>query len=83
MTVVLPAAPPLPVVSHDPNDDPIIATALAGPADVLCTLDRHMHHASVRSFCAAQGIRVLTDIELLSVLRAIEPPTKPSAERQN
>src|SRR5688572_8252152 len=29
------------VVFGDPDDDPVIATAVVGRADVLCTLDRH------------------------------------------
>jgi len=28
------------VVAHDPDDDPIVATAVAGQAEVICTLDR-------------------------------------------
>src|SRR5687767_10462403 len=32
---------PVSVVPHDPNDDPVIATALAGRAEIICTRDRH------------------------------------------
>ncbi len=67
--VVDPAAESLPpTVPHDPQDDPILATALAGQADVLCTLDRHFRHPEVLKYCEAHGIRVLTDIELLAEL---------------
>ena len=68
-TVELPDEPADPVVPSDPDDDPIVATAVAGLADVLCTLDRHLHHADVRSHCEMRGLRILTDIELLAMLR--------------
>ena len=37
------------VVSPDPDDDPVIATAVAGQADVLCTRDHHLHNPHVRA----------------------------------
>ena len=60
-------------ISSDPDDDPVIATELAGKADVLCTLDRHLNHKDVRSHCDAHGCRVLTDVVLLTLLREAEP----------
>ena len=57
------------IVPDDPDDDVIIAAAIAGNADVLCTLDRHFRHSRVLSFCRQQGIDVLSDVELLAVLR--------------
>ncbi len=66
--VVNPPASAL-VVSADPDDDPIIATAVAGQAEVLCTRDRHLRSHAVRAYRSAQGIEILTDIELLSRLR--------------
>lgn len=36
------------VNTKDSNDDPVIYTALAGRADVPCTLDQHFSH---RTFC--------------------------------
>jgi uncharacterized protein len=62
--VVDPVAGP-PVVPADPNDDPVIHAALAGKADVLCTLDSHFFHVDVLAFCRKQGVSVLTDVELL------------------
>jgi len=56
-------------VPHDPADDPIVATAVAGQADVLCTLDRHLRRLEVEAYCAQFGIRILTDVELLDELR--------------
>jgi putative PIN family toxin of toxin-antitoxin system len=67
--VPLPAALPRTVLL-DPKDDPIVMTAIAGKADVLCTLDRHLHEAAVTALCAGHGVRVLRDAELLAELRA-------------
>ncbi len=76
--VVQPADESIPrTVPHDPNDDPIVATALAGQADVLCTLDHHLHHADVLAYCASHGIRVLTDSELLAEFRAEQAEPEP------
>lgn len=57
------------VAPHDPDDDPVVATAVAGNADAICTRDRHLRCAEVRDYCAALGIRILTDVELLVELR--------------
>src|SRR5258708_4035789 len=35
------------VVSADPDDDPVVATAVHGQADVLCTRDHHLHSPAV------------------------------------
>lgn len=56
-------------VAADPDDDPIVATAEAGKADVLCTLDRHLHRPDVVDYCRHQAVDVLTDVELLQRLR--------------
>jgi putative PIN family toxin of toxin-antitoxin system len=61
----------IPVIAHDPDDDPVIATAVVGKADVLCSLDRHLRRAEVRDYCTRFGIRVLTDVELLGELRLL------------
>lgn len=66
--VPLPASVPQ-VVPHDPKDNPIVITAIAGRADVLCTLDRHFFHPDVIAYCVAHGVRVLRDTELLQELR--------------
>ena len=57
-------------VPHDPDDDPVIAAAIAGQAEVLCTLDRHLWHPDVLTFCGQHGTRVRTDVELVQELRA-------------
>ena len=58
-----------PVVLSDPDDDPVLFTAVAGRADVLCSLDRHLRHADVAEFCRGHRITVLTDVELLHLIR--------------
>ncbi len=74
--VVAPATP-APVATRDPADDLVIATAVAGRAEVLCTWDRHLHDPALKAQCQAHGIRVLKDGDLLAELRALgsRPPT--------
>ena len=57
------------IVASDPEDDLIIATAIAANADVICTRDRHFEDAGVVSFCRDHGIRLMSDVELLKLLR--------------
>lgn len=56
-------------VQHDPGDDPIVAAAVYGRVDVLCTLDRHLRRFEVATYCGQFNIRILTDVELLAELR--------------
>lgn len=53
---------------RDSKDAPILGTALAGSADVLCTRDADFFEVKVMEFCAQRGVRVLTDLELLEQL---------------
>ena len=55
---------------RDPTDEPILGTALAGQAEILCTRDADLLTENVQRFCAAKGFRVLTDLEFLEVFRA-------------
>jgi uncharacterized protein len=57
-----------PVVLADPNDDPVIYTAVAGRADVLCAMDRDFYAPDVVTFCREQGIEIMNDIQLLQRL---------------
>jgi len=70
--VALPLTSQEPIVVHDPKDDPIVHTAVAGAAEVLCTRDRHLHHSAVTGYCRIRGIEVLDDVKLLARLRASE-----------
>ncbi|MGC1722312.1 MAG: hypothetical protein WA746_25280, partial [Isosphaeraceae bacterium] len=49
-----------------PDDDPVVYTALAGAADVICTVDRHFYEPNVLQFCSRFGIRIMDDVELLT-----------------
>jgi len=55
---------------RDPTDEPILGTALAGEAEILCTRDADLLAENVKRFCAAKGIRVLTDLEFLEAFGA-------------
>ena len=70
--MVVPAQDP-PIVLKDANDDPVVYTALAGQADVLCTMDKHFYEPNVLAFCSRQGIQLMTDVELLRFLRQLIP----------
>lgn len=59
-----------PVVLADSNDDPVVYTAVAGRADVLCALDRDFYAAEVVTFCRERGIEIMNDVELLRKLSA-------------
>jgi putative PIN family toxin of toxin-antitoxin system len=50
---------------RDPTDEPILGTALAGQAEILCTRDADLFTENVQRFCATKGIRVFTDLEFL------------------
>ena len=63
-----------PIVLSDPADDPVLYTAADGKADVLCTRNiRHFDSAEARSFCAARGIRIMTDLDVLHELSLRNP----------
>ncbi len=67
-TVHLPE--PLPrIVPHDADDDMIVATAIAGKGNVICTRNRHLFHESVLSFCRDHEIEVMDDLALLAKIR--------------
>jgi putative PIN family toxin of toxin-antitoxin system len=71
--VVSPVSPP-PIQTRDPDDDLVIATAIAGKADVICTRDRHFFDAAVHTGCATHGIRIVNDADLLHELRSLSAP---------
>jgi putative PIN family toxin of toxin-antitoxin system len=67
-SLVAPATVPANLV-RDSTDSPILGTALAGKANVLCTRDEDFFEKNVREFCEANGVRLLTDLQLLDALR--------------
>ena len=60
---------PLAAAIQDPKDQAIVETAVAGSASVLCTIDAHFYAHTVLAFCAAHGIRIMNDVELLRLLK--------------
>jgi hypothetical protein len=60
-------------VIRDPKDQAIVETAVAGEASVICTQDSHFYEPPALAFCAAHGIRVMNDLELLRMLRSTGP----------
>jgi putative PIN family toxin of toxin-antitoxin system len=56
------------IVAADPDDDPIVQTAVLGGVDVLCTRDRHLLDRAVVEYCAGHGIQVVDDIDLYHIL---------------
>lgn len=63
---------PLPrVVPADSDDDAVVATAVSGGANVICTRNKHLRHPEVVAYCAERSIRILDDLELLQELRAL------------
>jgi putative PIN family toxin of toxin-antitoxin system len=58
------------IVPSDPDDDPIVHTAVVGQADILCTLNRDFYHSSVLEYCEARGVLVGGDVSVLDFLRS-------------
>ncbi len=58
------------VVPSDPDDDPVVHTAVIGRADVLCTLNRHFYNPSVLDYCRQRGVVITNDVDLLRLLRS-------------
>lgn len=54
----------IPAISRDPNDDKILATAVAGAVDFIATEDKDLLDMG-----EYEGIRIVTGLELLTVLR--------------
>lgn len=69
LVVATPPNPPA-IVTVDPDDDFVLATAFAGQADVLCTLDRHIRGAAITAYCRSSNLDVVSDVELLTRLNS-------------
>ncbi len=59
----------------DPDDDHIVAAAVAGKVNVICTRNKHLYHEAVLAYCSERSIEVLDDISLLTRLRENEAGT--------
>jgi putative PIN family toxin of toxin-antitoxin system len=66
-TIVVPAEVPKGLL-RDPEDAPVLGTALAGDAEVLCTNDLDFFDEKVLAFAAEHGIRIMGDLEFLALL---------------
>lgn len=64
-----------PIIVKDPKDDPVLYTALAAKADILCAFDEHFYLPSVTDFCRSNGIEVMRDVELLRFFDSLSKPT--------
>jgi predicted nucleic acid-binding protein len=60
------------VVPNDPDDDPVVHTAVVGRADVLCTLNRDFYHPAVRDYCRERGVLIANDVEVLGLVRSLD-----------
>jgi putative PIN family toxin of toxin-antitoxin system len=65
---------PANVVASDPDDDPIVALAVAGQAECIATLDRHLRTPAVQEYCRKFGIEVCSDLQLLERPRGPNQP---------
>jgi uncharacterized protein len=57
---------------RDPEDAHVLQAAIAGEAEFLCTLDAHFYDDVVLDFCSRHGIHVVSDVEMLGLIRAQE-----------
>ncbi len=53
---------------RDLTDAPILRTAVAGEADVICTVDKDFYTSEAADFCRQMKIAVLDDVALLQRL---------------
>jgi putative PIN family toxin of toxin-antitoxin system len=65
---------PLPVPMRDPKDVVVLETAVAGEADVICTLDSDFYAPATRTFCSTLGTEICTDAELLRRIKTNPRP---------
>src|SRR5262249_53286462 len=61
-----------PVVPADPDDDYVVQTAAFGLAESICTRAQELIQAAVIAYCSERGIRVMNELELLTLLRQSE-----------
>jgi putative PIN family toxin of toxin-antitoxin system len=71
IVVSLPANIPA-IVQADPDDDAVVATAVLGEADALCTRNRHLYALDVLNYLHQWSVEVIDDMQLIAVLRSQE-----------
>jgi putative PIN family toxin of toxin-antitoxin system len=67
--VQLPADIPA-VVKADADDDAVVATAVLGQADAICTRNRHFYLVDVVAYLRKWSIEVIDDVQLTALLRS-------------
>jgi predicted nucleic acid-binding protein len=55
---------------RDANDVVVVQTAIGGGADIICTVDNDFFMPPADAFLRAANVRVLTDAELMRLLRS-------------
>ena len=55
---------------RDVADTAVVQTAIAGEADLICTIDADFYDAAMARFLSQAGIRVLDDVAVMQMLRA-------------
>ena len=71
--IQLPADIPA-VVMADPDDDAVVATAVLGQADTICTRNTHLYAADVVAYLRQWSIEVIDDVQLMALLRSQSGP---------
>ena len=66
-TLVRLPTPILRVVPHDPDDDAVVAAAVVGQAEVLCTRNRHFYNTDVVVIAGCMELRSWTTFRLLKL----------------
>jgi len=64
------------VVKADSDDDSVIATAILGQADAICTRNRHFYAEDVIAYLQKWTIEVVDDVQLLVLLRNLGSQTE-------
>ena len=62
-----------PSVTRDIDDDPVVETAVRTKAEFLCSVDKDLLTQTVVDHCLKSGIKVVSDIVLIAILRNVEP----------
>ena len=59
-------------VTRDRDDDPVIETALRTKANYLCSIDKDIGAQDVVDHCKAFGVDIVSDTELIALLRKLD-----------